>query len=72
MSAQRILAVIIMFQPAQLHAADFSGNRAGLRDAGEIVIADLPGHEAARAELGCDRTIENAGGRWQVISLKGN
>ena len=26
-----------------------------LRDAGEVVIADLPGHESARAELGCDR-----------------
>ena len=52
--------------------AELAALVAGLRDAGEIVIADLPGHEAARAELGCDRTIENAGGRWQVISLKGN
>jgi len=45
---------------------------ARLRAAGEIVIADLPGHGAARAELGCDRTLEPTGGRWTVIPLKGN
>ena len=44
---------------------------AKLREAGEIVIADLPGHQAARAELGCDRTLESKDGRWQVVSLKG-
>ena len=45
---------------------------AKLRDGGEIVVADLPGHAAARAELGCDRAIESQGGRWQVVPLKGN
>jgi ATP phosphoribosyltransferase regulatory subunit len=44
---------------------------AKLRDEGEIVIANLPGHDAARAELGCDRAIENKDGRWQVVPLKG-
>ncbi|MBK8323948.1 MAG: ATP phosphoribosyltransferase regulatory subunit [Betaproteobacteria bacterium] len=42
-----------------------------LREAGEIVIAELPGHRAARAELGCDRTLESKDGRWQVVPLKG-
>ncbi len=44
---------------------------ARLREAGEIVIAELPGHRAARAELGCDRTLESKDGRWQVVPLKG-
>jgi ATP phosphoribosyltransferase regulatory subunit len=44
---------------------------ARLRAAGEIVIADLPGHGASRAELGCDRVLESKGGRWTVVPLKG-
>jgi len=44
---------------------------ARLRAAGEIVIADLPGHDAARAELGCDRILESREGRWTVVPLKG-
>ncbi len=45
---------------------------ARLRAAGEIVIADLPGHGASRAELGCDRILESKAGRWTVVPLKGN
>ena len=45
---------------------------ARLRAAGETVIADLPGHGASRAELGCDRILESKGGRWAVVPLKGN
>jgi ATP phosphoribosyltransferase regulatory subunit len=45
---------------------------ARLREAGEIVIADLPGHRESRAELGCDRTLESKDGRWQVVPLKGD
>jgi ATP phosphoribosyltransferase regulatory subunit len=37
-----------------------------LRAAGEIVVVDLPGHESAREELGCDRTIEKKDGKWRV------
>jgi ATP phosphoribosyltransferase regulatory subunit len=44
---------------------------ARLRAAGEIVIADLPGHAASRAELGCDRILESRDGRWAVVPLKG-
>jgi len=44
---------------------------ARLRAAGETVIADLPGHAAARAELGCDRILEKREGRWTAVPLKG-
>jgi ATP phosphoribosyltransferase regulatory subunit len=39
---------------------------AELRAAGEVVIVDLPGHESAREELGCDRTMEKKDGKWRV------
>ena len=45
---------------------------ARLRAAGEIVIADLSGHDDARAELGCDRILQSNEGRWSVVPLKGN
>jgi ATP phosphoribosyltransferase regulatory subunit len=35
-----------------------------LRGKGEIVIVDLPGHDAA--ELGCTRKIERKDGTWRV------
>lgn len=44
---------------------------AALRAAGEIVVADLPGHEADRDELGCDRILEKKDGRWSAVPLKG-
>lgn len=37
-----------------------------LRAAGEVVVIDLPGHEAHRGELNCDRRLVNRGGTWQV------
>jgi ATP phosphoribosyltransferase regulatory subunit len=40
-----------------------------LRAAGEVVIVDLPGHEAARAELGCDRRLVRRGTKWEVEAL---
>ncbi len=40
---------------------------ARLREAGEIVVVDLPGHEKARAELGCDRRLQRVNGQWKVI-----
>ncbi len=39
-----------------------------LRAEGQVVIVDLPGHEGARAELGCERELANVGGKWQVQS----
>jgi ATP phosphoribosyltransferase regulatory subunit len=37
-----------------------------LRGAGEVVIADLPGHEGTRDELGCDRRLVRRGDGWEV------
>ena len=40
-----------------------------LRAAGEIVVADLPGHAATRGQLGCDRELVKRRGRWVVRAL---
>ncbi|MFH1043627.1 MAG: ATP phosphoribosyltransferase regulatory subunit, partial [Pseudomonadota bacterium] len=39
---------------------------AGLRKAGKIVVVDLPGHEKARGELGCNRRLMLRNGKWVV------
>lgn len=41
---------------------------AALRAAGEVVVIDLPGHEAHRAELGCDRMLVKQGSAWEVVT----
>src|SRR5574340_188702 len=38
-----------------------------LRARGEVVIVDLPGHEAHRAELACDRMLRQVNGVWEVV-----
>ena len=40
---------------------------ARLRAEGEIVIADLPGHERTRDEPAADRELRLVDGRWQVV-----
>ena len=40
-----------------------------LRARGEIVIIDLPGHEATRGELGCDRRLIKRGESWDIETL---
>jgi ATP phosphoribosyltransferase regulatory subunit len=40
-----------------------------LRDVGEVVVIDLPGHAATRAELGCDRRLIRRGAQWQLEPL---
>jgi ATP phosphoribosyltransferase regulatory subunit len=42
---------------------------ARLRQSGEVVIADLPGHAATVRELGCDRRLILAGGKWHVEKI---
>jgi ATP phosphoribosyltransferase regulatory subunit len=39
---------------------------AQLRDAGEVVVVDFPGHEDAASELACDRKLEKKEGKWRV------
>jgi ATP phosphoribosyltransferase regulatory subunit len=40
-----------------------------LRAAGEVVVVELPGHEAHRGELGCDRRLVNRAGTWEVEAI---
>ncbi len=40
-----------------------------LRSGGEVVITELPGHEATRAELRCDRHLVRLGTQWEVQAL---
>jgi ATP phosphoribosyltransferase regulatory subunit len=69
----RQLAALVPMPPARgailAPAVDDAALRAlveSLRAQGERVVEDLPGHEAARAELGCDRSIEKKDGKWHV------
>lgn len=40
-----------------------------LRAAGEVVVVELPGQAAHRAESGCDRQLVAREGGWQVVAL---
>jgi ATP phosphoribosyltransferase regulatory subunit len=42
---------------------------AELRACGEVVVVDLPGHEAHQGELGCDRKLVKQGAAWEVVSI---
>ncbi|MCB5189719.1 ATP phosphoribosyltransferase regulatory subunit [Methylobacillus arboreus] len=39
-----------------------------LRAQGQVVVQDLPGQEAYRTELGCDRILTRKNGEWTVIA----
>ena len=41
---------------------------AALREAGEIVVQELPGHEAHLAELNCDRKLIKQAIGWEVVA----
>jgi ATP phosphoribosyltransferase regulatory subunit len=40
-----------------------------LRAEGEVVVLELPGHEADRVELGCDRRLVCRNGGWEIEAL---
>jgi ATP phosphoribosyltransferase regulatory subunit len=40
-----------------------------LRERGEVVVIDLPGHAATLAELGCDRQLVRRGSKWALEPL---
>ncbi len=42
---------------------------ARLRAGGVIVVVDLPGHEASRAELGCEQQLVPRAGAWKLEPL---
>ena len=69
--------IVTALPPAQSLKAIFapSGNDAGLqasiealRKDGQAVIQELPGHEAHRRELNCDRMLVLQDGTWQVVA----
>lgn len=39
-----------------------------LRNAGQVVMQELPGHEEHRVELNCDRKLVKQGDGWQVVA----
>ncbi|KAB2970429.1 ATP phosphoribosyltransferase regulatory subunit [Zoogloea sp.] len=51
--------------------AGFREAVAALREAGENVVIELPGHEGTWREAGCDRRLVLRGGAWQVEPLQG-
>jgi len=57
------LRILAPYQPAD---ADLQAEVAKLRAAGAIVVSDLPGHEANRAELNCSQELVAKGGAWKL------
>jgi len=51
--------------------AGFNEAVARLREAGENVVIELPGHGGTWREAGCDRHLVLRGGAWQVEPLQG-
>jgi len=49
--------------------ADLQAEVARLRAGGVIVVVDLPGHEASRAELGCEQQLVPRAGAWKLEPL---
>ena len=39
-----------------------------LRNAGQVIMQELPGHEEHRVELNCDRKLVKQGDAWQVVA----
>ncbi len=64
-SAKRVLA------PYKLGDAGLQATIRSLRDAGNIVIVDLPGHEENRDELGCEEELVFRNGQWIVVPRGG-
>ncbi|MGZ5035595.1 MAG: ATP phosphoribosyltransferase regulatory subunit [Usitatibacter sp.] len=49
-----------------LEEPDLKEAIAKLREAGHIVVVEMPGHEQHRDELGCERKLEKKDGKWRV------
>lgn len=50
------------------NAAELAALVAKLREAGEVVMLELPGHAGDWREAGCDRRIELQNGAWCVVA----
>ena len=66
-----LLAACAKRSPVERYSPLLRASRAieDLRIKNEMVIIDLPGHQAARAELGCDRELVMNDDTWQVKKL---
>ena len=42
---------------------------ANLRNAGEVVVCELPGHEAQTQEFECNRSLHEVAGQWVIKSI---
>lgn len=69
--------VVTALPPAELSKGIFAPavNDAGLaliieevRASGQVVVQELPGHEAHRNELNCDRKLVKQGNVWQIVA----
>ena len=57
------LRVLAPYRPGD---AGLQAEIAKLRAQGVVVVADLPGHEASRAELGCSQQLVANSGKWEL------
>jgi ATP phosphoribosyltransferase regulatory subunit len=55
--------------PYRLADAALQSEIARLRAGGAVVVPDLPGHEAHRAELECSQELVQRDGAWQLMPL---
>ena len=62
----RPMRVLAPYRPDD---AGLQAEMARLRAGGVIVVAELPGHEANRAELGCERKLVSHAGAWKLEPL---
>lgn len=66
-AAETRAAVLAPYLPAD---AALQRRIAVLRKSGDVVIVDLPGHDQARDELGCNRRLALRNGKWIVERLQ--
>jgi ATP phosphoribosyltransferase regulatory subunit len=57
------LRVLAPYRPGD---AGLQAEISKLRAQGVVVVADLPGHEASRAELGCSQQLVANNGKWEL------
>lgn len=67
--AQGILAPWLPADAEEDRARALQSKIDSLRQAGEMVVAELPGQETSRAELGCDRALRWRAGAWEVVAV---
>lgn len=70
--------IVLAMEPAELpkailaptgDAPDLLAKIASLRDEGHVVIQELPGQEAHREELNCDRRLAHYASGWHVVDF---